>query len=183
VPLTDPEARSPIHSREIRCEGFRRDDGLFDIDGRIVDSKAYSFENRFRGTVESGDPVHDMWLRITLNDRLEIVAAEAVTDKHPYPGCGDITPDYRALVGLRIGPGWSREVRRSFGGVRGCTHITKLLDNMAVAALQTIMPLLKTEPADAGRRPPQLDGCHVLRSDGAVVREYYPRWYRDGAAD
>ena len=30
MPLTEPGARSPIHSREIRCEGFRRDDGLFD---------------------------------------------------------------------------------------------------------------------------------------------------------
>ncbi len=183
MPLSQPVARSAIHTREIRCEGYRRDDGLFDIDGRIVDSKSYPFVNRFRGTVEAGDPVHDMWLRMTLNERLEVVAAEAVTDKHPYPGCGDITPEYSALIGLRIGPGWNREVRRAFAGIRGCTHITKLLDNMAVAALQTIVPLLKSEQSGENRRPPQIDGCHVLRSDGAVVREYYPRWYRSGAAD
>ncbi len=183
MPLSDSVSRSPIHTREIRCRGYRRDDGLFDIDGHLVDEKSYAFENRYRGTVEAGDPVHEMWLRLTLNERFEIVAAEAVTDKHPFPGCGAITPDYGALVGKRIGPGWSRELRNTFGGVRGCTHITKLLDNMAVAALQTIGPLLKMDRERGDSRPPQIDGCHVLRSDGAVVREYYPRWYRRGDAD
>jgi hypothetical protein len=183
VPLSEAVARAPIHTREIRCEGFRREDGLFDIDGRLVDTKSYSFDNRFRGSVEAGDPVHEMWLRLTVNDRFEVVLAEAVTDKHPYPGCGDITPDYRALVGTRIGPGWSRGLRTTFGGVRGCTHITKLLENMAVAALQTIGPLLKLDRDGGSRRPPQIDGCHVLRSDGAIVREYFPSWYRRSESD
>ena len=32
-----------------------------------------------------------------------------------------------ALTGIRIGPGWRRQVQERVGGVRGCIHITELL--------------------------------------------------------
>ncbi len=183
MPLSEPAPREHIHTREVRCRGFRREDGLWDIEGQLVDTKTYAFDNRSRGTVEPGDPVHDMWIRLTIDDGLEIHAVEAVTDKHPFPECPDIAPDYSRMVGTRIRPGWTRTVRDRLGKQHGCTHLTRLLQELAVVAAQTVWPLRKrTESKDEpARKPPMLDTCHALRSDGEAVREHFPKWYRGSA--
>ena len=57
MPLSSPVAREPIHTRRIECRGYRRADGLWDIEGHLVDTKAYAFMNRHRGEVKAGEPV------------------------------------------------------------------------------------------------------------------------------
>lgn len=181
MPLSPAASREHIHSRDISCRGYRREDGLWDIEGRMVDTKTYGFDNRYRGRVEPGVPVHEMWIRLTVDDALEVRAVEAVTDHHPFPDCPDIAPDYSALAGTRIRPGWSGVVRERMGGVAGCTHLTRLLQELAVVAIQTVYPLVKGRapaPGETPRRPPHLDSCHALASDGPVVKELYPQWYR-----
>lgn len=70
-------------------------------------------------------------------------------------------------------------MREKVGGVDGCTHLVTLLDNLAIVAFQTIAPLKKKDPTVESRgKPRHIDSCHALRSDGPVVREHYPRWYR-----
>ena len=170
--------REHVHSRDVRCRGFRRADGLWDLEGCLVDTKTYGFDSRFRGRVEPGDPVHEMWIRMTLNDDFEVIDLVAVSHKHPFRTCADITPDYRGLVGTRIQPGWTRLVREKLGDVRGCTHLTRLLQEMAVVAIQTIWPLRASAEGGGDRRPGHIDGCHALRSDGPIVEEYYPRWHQ-----
>ena len=87
MPLSTSVKRDLLHTRNVECRGFRRDDGLFDIEGRIVDVKAYSFENHDRGCIPAGEPIHDMWLRLTIDEEMEIHAVEAVTDHGPYHIC------------------------------------------------------------------------------------------------
>jgi len=170
-------AREPIHTRRIECRGFRRVDGLWDIEGHLVDTKAYAFENRWRGTLEPGAPIHEMWLRLTIDDDLEVHAAVATTDASPFEICPAITPAFASLVGLRIGKGWSGRVRERLGGTKGCTHLVELaLGAMATAAIQTVAPL-RARKGDPDRKPGHLDTCHALASDGPVVREHYPRHY------
>jgi hypothetical protein len=65
--LSPPAQRNHIHTREIRCFAYERDNGLFDIDGLITDTKTYSFENRGRGPVAAGQPVHEMLVRLTVD--------------------------------------------------------------------------------------------------------------------
>ena len=181
MPLSESVEREQIHTRKIECHGYRRTDDLWDIDGHLTDSKTYPFENRHRGTIEPGEPVHDMWIRLTLTDDLEVVGCEAHSDAHPFANCPDITPDYASIVGTRIRPGWNTRVRNRLGKEKGCTHLTTLLRALAVAAVQTILPLKKSELATGGetsKKPLHLDSCHALRSDGPVAREFYPKWYR-----
>ena len=49
VPLSQPVERELTHTRVVTCRGYRRADGLIDIEGRIVDTKPYRFRNRDRG--------------------------------------------------------------------------------------------------------------------------------------
>ena len=102
MPLSEPVSRKPIHQRLIDCKGYEREDGLFDIEGRLTDTKSYGFDTTLRGRLEPGDYIHDMKMRITIDATFMIVDLEAVTDHHPYPNCGDITPNYKALIGQRI---------------------------------------------------------------------------------
>ena len=52
--LPSPAPRRHLHTRSILCEGFLRDDGLYDIEARIVDTKTYEAEEPFRGLRPAG---------------------------------------------------------------------------------------------------------------------------------
>ena len=179
MPLTPSEDREPIHHRQIDCRGYRRKDGLWDIEGHLTDVKAYAFTNSFRGEVQPGEPLHDMWLRLTLDDELTVIKAEAATDAGPYAICPAITPAFAKLEGITMGPGWRRAVQGLLGGVQGCTHLVELLGPLATTAYQTINSWnAKRKPERESSRPPRhLNTCHALARDGEVVKEHYPRWY------
>lgn len=180
MPLKKPAERELMHHRAVDCYGYRREDGLWDIEGHLKDVKSYSFRNKDRGLVEPGDPIHDMWLRLTMDEDLTIHAVEAVMDSHPYGMCPHILTHYQRLVGLQIGKGWRRNVQMRLGGVEGCTHLVELLAPLATAAFQTIFPLRQREGLSAGdlRPPRHLNTCHALGRASEIVRREYPRWYR-----
>ena len=64
MPLSKPDARRHAHTREIQCLGYEREDGLWDIEGSIRDSKTYSFDNIDRGGVAAGEAIHHMLVRL-----------------------------------------------------------------------------------------------------------------------
>jgi hypothetical protein len=42
MPVPAAERRKLVHTRQIECRGYQRDDGHWDIEGHIVDTKANS---------------------------------------------------------------------------------------------------------------------------------------------
>lgn len=181
MPLPPPAEREHIHTRTIECTGYRRTDGQWDIEGHLRDVKSYTFSNNERGDIVPGEPVHDMWVRLTVTDGFEITGVAAEMDRTPFAICREVPANFQRLVGLTIGPGWRRAVRERLGGIEGCTHLVELLAPVATTAFQTIYPLLRREKpegeAPAGSRPRLLDTCHAFRSDGAKVKEIWPEWY------
>ena len=183
MPLSPPADREEIHDRYVTCRGFRRTDGLWDIEGRLLDTKTYGFSNRDRGRIEAGAPLHQMVCRLTLDDGMVIRAAEASIDHAPYHLCPHAAGAVARLVGVTVGPGFRGRVARALGGAESCTHLRALLDPMARTAWQTIVPRLARERghsphADAGgERPAMIDSCHAWRADGPVVQREYPEWY------
>ncbi|HTR82970.1 MAG TPA: DUF2889 domain-containing protein [Reyranella sp.] len=194
MPLSPPVGRQLLHTRRVTCQGFFRDDGLWDIEGRITDEKSYEHSNEWRGQLKPGDFIHDMSIRLTLDHRFTIVDVEAVTDSSPYRMCGDITPNYKKLIGLRIGPGFTRAVRERLGGVHGCTHLVELLGPVATTAFQTAgsrkaselqnahrekigKPARPADPKAPPRRPYMLDNCHTWASDSEVTKRWVPQFY------
>lgn len=186
MPLSDPAGREPIHTRTVTCRGYRRADGLWDIEGHLTDIKSYDFRNDHRGTIESGDPIHEMWIRVTLDESFTIRDIEAATDKSPYGLCPSITPAYDQLKGLTIGGGFNRKLKERLGGVHGCTHLTELMGPIATTAFQTIFPILarergmRLEHSGEDRKkgpPPLLNSCHAFASDSEIVRRHWPEHY------
>lgn len=168
-------AREAVHARTIEIRGYKRADGLYEVEGHLLDTKPYDFRLA-AGVRKAGEPVHSMWLRVTLDRTLTIVDAEAKMDAVPYvDDCGRIVPAYRRLIGLSIGPGYLQKLKELFGGVRGCTHVSELAAALATGAFQTLAGQGLQDPS---KRPFQLDRCHALESTSPAVARYYPKWYR-----
>jgi hypothetical protein len=172
--------RQALHTRKIECTGYQREDGLWEVEGRISDVRTWDQTPIHSARPRpAGEPIHLMSLRLTLDDRFLIVGAEAVTHQAPFVDCDGINDSYTQLVGLRIEAGFSQAVRTRFRGVEGCTHLTELLGPIATTALQLIRPILSRkriangEPApDEGPKPAMLDSCHGWRrgAEPAVIR-------------
>lgn len=179
--LPDPVEREPLHARNFEFRGFRRADGLFDIEGRMTDTKTYSFPNEWRGEVRAGEPVHDMRIRLTLDRDFVVRDIAAETAAGPYRMCGDIAPAFAVVKGMRVAPGWRNRLREKLGGVRGCTHLVEMLGAMATVAYQTIYPVRDREGWNAKGEndgpPAILDTCHALARDGEVVKRFWPKFY------
>ncbi len=178
MPLSPPaRPRQRIHSRRIEIEGFRRDDGLLELEASLVDVKDLDYPIA-SGLRRAGDPVHHMRVRVTLDGEFNILDAEASSERVPYPGgCDTIGPAYRRLVGLNLVRGFRRTVGEMFADVRGCSHITELLLSLPTAAIQTFATF-RRDNEDTPEKPFQLDRCHALECSTETVRRYYPKWYR-----
>jgi hypothetical protein len=176
LPVQEVE-RELTHTRRIRYEGYKRADGLWDIEAHLNDVKNHDYRLK-TGVRRAGQAIHDMWVRITIDRRFNIVAAAASADAVPYPdGCERIVPDYGRLVGLNLVKGFRKHAHELLGGVRGCTHLTEMLGGLPTAAIQTFAGEMPEE-AENGPKPFQLDQCHALETRTETVRKWYPRWYR-----
>jgi hypothetical protein len=158
----------------------------------MTDTKSYAFPNDWRRTIEAGEPLHDMRIRLTLDEDFVIREVECVTAAGPYEICPAITPAFAALKGERIGRGWSRVLREKFGGRHGCVHHVEMLRAMATVAFQTLYGWQGRRKREAGldqgegppsgeptpgRKPGFIDSCHALASDSEIVRTQYPQFY------
>lgn len=174
MPLSTPQSRRSIHARAIAIHGYRREDGFWDIEGSLTDIKSYDLDGLYRKHIPAGEPIHEMHVRVTIDDTFLIQQVEAVTDFAPFPMCSDITPVFSALKGLNLGSGFLREVRSRFGGSHGCTHIIELLGGIATTAFQTVYPLLRNERGGPDGKPALIDSCHAFAADGEVVASLWP---------
>jgi hypothetical protein len=179
----DRKRRRLMHRRSIECTGYLRDDGLWEVEARLLDSKPFVQHDHFRGQLQPGDPVHDIGVRLAVDDSLTIREAEATMRATPFPTCIEVEQILQCLVGERIGRGWRELVRRKIGRLDTCTHLSELL-GPAVTTLYQTMSNGKTpdgrssleDRRGAPERPFFLGGCHSWRTDGPVVAELFPQF-------
>jgi hypothetical protein len=180
MPLPKHARRTLIHTREIICRGYERADDLWDIEAHLVDTKTYVHTRRHGGRERKpGEPIHDMWIRLTIDLDMKVHDVETVTDEGPYSICGDIAPNFKSLIGLTIGPGWRKEIAERVGGVKGCTHLVELLGPLGTTAFQATGRAreARSRSSPAKKRPYQLNSCHVYKDDSPAVLERWPQFY------
>ena len=183
MPLSTPQPRKAIHKRAIDCIGYEREDGLWDIEAHLVDTKTYVHTRRSGDAPrQPGDPVHNMWIRVTVDLDMLIHDIEAKTDDGPYPVCGDITVNFKQLIGVKIASGWRREVNLRLGGTKGCAHLVELLGPLATTALQATGRARDARKlnnsAKLSTKPPyQLNSCHIFKDDTEWTLQRWPQFY------
>ncbi|WP_432470923.1 DUF2889 domain-containing protein [Amphritea sp. HPY] len=175
--FSKPVRRMLQHRRTVDCCGYKRTDGLWDIEARMLDVKTETVELPERGEVAAGDPFHDLGLRITLDQQLLIHQVEAFIEHSPFSICPGITSAFRKLEGTRIGPGWSRQCKDLLGGTQGCTHLYELLQPVATTAIQTLWPNIEIDVMKQGAGF-MINSCHSWAQDSNVIKELLPEHYK-----
>ncbi|MDE1544016.1 DUF2889 domain-containing protein [Dechloromonas agitata] len=182
--FSPPVTRKLLHRRSILCEGYEREDGLWDIEAQLLDTRSFELPLPLGATLAANEPLHQMGLRIAVDRDSVIREVEPLTAHGPSPECRDISDAYRQLLGLRIAPGFASTVKRLFGGRLGCTHLTDLLGPLATTAMQTLWAAQIRNAARGDKTPIRvgdpktlIDSCHAFRSDGEIARVHWPDSY------
>jgi hypothetical protein len=161
----------------VSIEAFRRDDGCFDLEARLTDTKSHPVE-LVTGARDAGDPIHDMMLRVTVDADFQVVAVGTASLSVPVPGaCEGATPGYQKLVGLNLLRGFRKAVQARVGRTAGCTHLTELAALLPTAALQSFAHLVGRTAESSSEPPFYLGQCHAYDRGGEVVRRHYPQWF------
>ncbi len=173
-----------LHDREYRVRAYRKDPNLL-VRGAVRDQKPaglYIEEDTLPLTI------HHMQVDLEIAfPALEIVDVTVHFETHPNDSCPLITTHYEKLIGLSIARGFTHRVRELFGGPRGCTHTTALLQAMAPVAVQCVWSMraslaretgnvsfLPRELTDAEKKAQwgmNLNTCHVWDEDGEFVEQ------------
>jgi hypothetical protein len=175
-----------LHDRTYSVRSYRKSATELLIRGQVLDQKP-------PGMYVEDDPepltIHHMVVDIVVRfPDLEIIGAEVVMETHPNTSCPTITEHYGNLIGLSIARGFTHKIRELFGGPRGCTHTTALLQAMAPVAIQSIWSMQAQDPGDGTPVPAPLssdpspeeirqrmahniNSCHVWREDGEHLAE------------
>jgi len=182
MPLTQAVPRRKIHHRKIDSQGFLREDGLWDIETRLTDTKEETTVALELGELKPGVALHDIWLRLTIDSELRINDLEASTDFAPLNACSNPNPWYKKLIGEKIETGWRQKVKTIFAGVEGCTHINEMLTVAATTAFQTVYPwymqqsVVKYGKDKAFRQAAEvmLNSCHGFSQNGEMISKRWP---------
>lgn len=182
MPLSAPVPRKTSHIRRVSYQGYEREDGLWDMEAELHDSKAHDMPTfRHQGVRLAGDPIHHMWLRVTIDRKLVVHAIEAAMDAHPLQDCPQARPALQGMVGACMARGWRQAIAQHMGGVASCTHLRELLFNMATAAFQTLPAAFGG--GDPDTPPRHLGQCTGWDFEGNGVKEYFPQFYGRGEAN
>ncbi|WP_213957748.1 DUF2889 domain-containing protein [Variovorax sp. dw_954] len=180
-------ARRLLHTREIVCNAYLRDDGLMDVESTMRDISPNGSDLFFK-PLGPGEDLHRMRIVMTVDSDMVIRALQVQTQAAPTPYCAEGNAIYDVLVGLKIGPGFTKRVRSLVGAHRGCTHLTELIGPAATTAIQSYFALgrergnLRRLHAGAGPlpKPGLADTCQAYRSDGEALKAIWPL-HRRGA--
>jgi hypothetical protein len=181
MPLPEPAARREIHHRVIDMKAYAREDGLYDVEAHLVDTKPFDFERlASNGPVPAGQALHDLWVRLTVDGEYVVRAIAASSDVTPYALCREAETTLQVLVGEPIARGWSAKVKERLRGAASCTHLMELMIPLATTALQGIRGVKpKHERRSAtGGVPAQIDSCFAYGRQRSVVQQLWPQHYQ-----
>lgn len=131
------QKRERIHSRTITVNTYEIDDSSLLVEGDLVDERF--FPSFYYSRSEFLDPgiVHDIRVEMKVKlPRLEVTEVRAQMRKIPISDCLGVESSAEKIVGIRIKPGFSRDLKARLGGTAGCLHMTTLIYHMGAAAVQ-----------------------------------------------
>ncbi len=181
MPLSESSPRREVHHRVIDMKTFARDDGLFDVEAHLVDRKPFPFRRlSVPRPIPAGQPLHDLWVRMTVDESYVVRHIEASSDVTPWELCKEAQSTLSVLVGERIARGWSAKVKERLRGAASCTHLMEMLIPMATTALQGIRALRAdlVTAVDHNGKPLKVDSCYAYGRHREVVKMLWPEHHR-----
>lgn len=176
-----------LHQRTYLVRGWKVDDTTLMLRGAVMDlrpGEMFAQQIRAAGGVDDGHPItiHHMVVDLTVGfPNMTIDSAKVRMKAHPHQICPLIEGTYQQLVGLSIARGFTHQVRERFGGPRGCTHTTALLQAMAPVAVQCAFPMRHGDQGDQGGVGEDAVGKKASRlGEQSFMRGTCHVWAEDG---
>lgn len=188
LPIIDADADGNplemLHERAYVVHAYRRGPTEMFLRGAVRDDKPAGL---YITDDEQPLVIHHMLVELGVSmPDLTITSAQVSFRTNPHSVCPTIASTYEQLVGLSIARGFTHQVRQLFGGPRGCTHTTALLQAMGPVAIQTMWSFRMAAErdhrtgkqeltADAQRAALErsvrtsMNTCHVWDEDGEHV--------------
>nr|WP_145549894.1 DUF2889 domain-containing protein [Variovorax boronicumulans] len=171
-----------LHHRQIDLRFYKRSDGLYEVVGRLVDTKSHAFRRQLAlDDTPPHTPVHDICVHLVIDEGMQVHEAFAAMATTPFEVCQQATQALALLRGLSLRKGWNRQVRELLGGAVSCTHIVELLGPMATTAFQGLAPLRLAEinrPNSEAQRRAKVDSCYAYGAEREVVARLWPHLHR-----
>jgi hypothetical protein len=175
--MTQTVERTELHHRQIDLRFFRREDGLFEVEGRLVDRKTLPFRRVLHDRdTPAGAALHEIVVMLVVDESLLVHDASATFSASPFDICHRASDTLAPLKGLRIGKGWNKSTRELLGGAASCTHIMELLGPMATTCFQGLAPqrLARITLQDNDEHKSKIDSCYAYGRDREVVARLWP---------
>ena len=179
--LSPPAKRQLQQTRSIICTGYARDDGLWDVEAHLVDTKPFDIGLPRNGVPRrAGEHVHEMKIRITIDNDMLIHDAEAATIYAPFEPCAIPPTVFPKLKGLSLNKGWKKGVAEVMGATKGCTHLRELLNILATVCYQTVAgsPDYFAKMDRGEVQPFYIGSCHAYDESGPLIERLYPDHYK-----
>lgn len=182
----EPKAvsRREMHLRRIEMRAYARDDGLWDVEAHLRDEKPFRYIDPGRGEQPPHAAVHDIRVRLTLDDERIIRDVLVEMGSMPFGTCHEVKDTLRPLIGERVGRGW-RQILKKIPRNTTCTHVHEVLVPMATVVHQALPfgrdpdgKVALTPCPTLTEKPFFVDDCHSWRADGPVVARFYPQFSR-----
>jgi hypothetical protein len=175
--VSDDIERTELHHRRVDIRFFQRSDGLYEVEGRLLDVKSQAFRRPLHDRdTPAGTPLHDITVSMVVDETSLVHDASASFSASPFMLCRQAAQTLEPLKGLRIGAGWNKRVRELLGGAASCTHIVELLGPMATTVHQGFAPQRVARMAEAGNTEhgSKLDSCYSYGREREVVARLWP---------
>lgn len=169
-----------IHNRNLDISSYIVDDEHILITGELKEQNLITVY-RMSGRVVEPKVFHHMQIQMLIKtSEIRIVDLHVNMPSAPHDDlCREMERSLDGLKGLVIAPGFTSNVKKIAGGVKGCAHLTTLLLSMAPAALQGYWIF---EARNENRNSDTTveitdyltDTCWVWRKDGPLAKELNP---------
>jgi len=167
-----------IHTRTITVTTHETGPDTLLIEGTLRDDRHAPFFSYTAGEFVDPGAVHHIVVKFTVSlPGLEITSAEAELETAPTERCRETHSVVENLVGLKIMPGFTQKTVEVLGGIKGCIHLTNLIQSMASAAVQGQWAYYSMKRDDRTLEMPKFDpslivnSCWLWREDGPHYRE------------
>ena len=176
--LKDLIKESPVHERRIEVRTYPLDNGQLIVEGWLIDDRLIQGYH-WNGKPREPGPVHRMCVRMLIAGwPVTILDAETELPHAPHELCPITLDSVKKIIGLEIASGYSRNVARLIGGVRGCNHLTHLILVMGTAALHGYWTHVSRKRRPIPRSLDEFMGlsslvnsCMLWGEDGPIMQE------------
>jgi len=178
--------KEKVHNRNIDVSLYQVDEDHLLAEGQLIDDRAKDYR-LLSGEERPPGKLHFLIIRLLIEiPSLMIEKVEIELEVVPREECRVIEKEFQVLEGLAIAPGFTGQVKKLLGGVKGCTHLIHLITVMAPAILQGFWSYYAQKPLAIRKEELKKtknnkmilmakilkDTCYVWRENGPAYKNF-----------